>query len=146
MIDFFKGQHAFLSNFQPCTVWLDDDCYASVEHAYQAAKSFDPGYREIVRETTRPGDVKRFAKTLAAIRPDWDAVRVEIMEDLLRQKFRNPELAPKLLETGDEELVEGNTWGDTFWGVCKGKGENNLGKLLMKIRKELQDAAGRGRG
>ena len=61
------------------------------------------------------------------------------MEYLLLQKFFIPELREKLLATGNEELIEGNWWGDTYWGVCKGKGENNLGKSLMKIRTELQE-------
>jgi predicted NAD-dependent protein-ADP-ribosyltransferase YbiA (DUF1768 family) len=59
------------------------------------------------------------------------------METLLRQKFAHPELRAKLKETNDAELVEGNWWGDRFWGVCRGEGENHLGKLLMKIRAEL---------
>jgi predicted NAD-dependent protein-ADP-ribosyltransferase YbiA (DUF1768 family) len=60
------------------------------------------------------------------------------MEDLSRQKFSHPELRQKLLDTGSCTLVEGNTWGDTFWGVCDGVGENHLGKLLMTIRADLE--------
>jgi len=60
------------------------------------------------------------------------------MTDLVRQKFSNPQLAKQLLDTKDFELIEGNTWGDTFWGVCSGKGQNNLGKILMQIRNELK--------
>ena len=48
-------------------------------------------------------------------------------------------LLHKLLTTGDAKIVEGNTWGDTFWGVCGGVGENHLGKVLMRIRAELQN-------
>ena len=44
----------------------------------------------------------------------------------------------KLLDTGDTELIEGNNWHDTFWGVCKGKGQNNLGKILMEVRKDIR--------
>jgi hypothetical protein len=43
-----------------------------------------------------------------------------------------------LLATGDKELIEGNTWGDTFWGVCNGIGQNHLGKILMAKRTELK--------
>lgn len=57
-------------------------------------------------------------------RPDWEDVKVDIMLGLLRQKFQHPELGAKLLATGDAYLVEGNTWGDTFWGVFNGKGQN----------------------
>ena len=59
---------------------------------------------------------------------------------LLRRKFENPELRAKLLATGNTELIEGNTWGDTFWGaeLRTGRGQNMLGKLIMKVRAELQ--------
>lgn len=60
------------------------------------------------------------------------------MEDIVRDKFtRNEDLKAMLLATGDEGLIEGNWWGDTFWGECKGQGENHLGRILMKIRREL---------
>jgi predicted NAD-dependent protein-ADP-ribosyltransferase YbiA (DUF1768 family) len=61
------------------------------------------------------------------------------MEELLRQKFSNPVMARKLLDTDENVLVEGNDWNDTFWGVCNGKGENHLGILLMKTRKALSE-------
>ena len=61
------------------------------------------------------------------------------MLNVVRAKFdQHPDLAQKLLETGDEELVEGNTWGDRYWGVCGGKGKNMLGKILMRVREELR--------
>jgi len=57
------------------------------------------------------------------------------MEDIVRSKFvNNPLLYVKLDETNPHELVEGNWWGDKYWGVCKGVGENKLGKILMKVR------------
>lgn len=62
------------------------------------------------------------------------------MKDLIWQKFSfNNELSMKLLATGDQPIIEGNTWGDTFWGVCKGVGYNNLGKLIMERRAELRN-------
>jgi predicted NAD-dependent protein-ADP-ribosyltransferase YbiA (DUF1768 family) len=63
------------------------------------------------------------------------------MLNLLRQKFQNPELREKLLCTGKLELIEGNYWGDTYWGVCRGVGENRLGKLLMLVREEASLSA-----
>jgi predicted NAD-dependent protein-ADP-ribosyltransferase YbiA (DUF1768 family) len=63
------------------------------------------------------------------------------MLDALRDKFSDPELRAKLLATGDEFLVEGNHWGDTYWGVCNGKGRNMLGSLLMKVREEIKNDA-----
>lgn len=75
------------------------------------------------------------------IRPDWEQVKIGIMEEIVRQKFvQNPELAASLLETGDKVLIEGNRWGDICWGVDTRtwQGENHLGKILMKIRNELK--------
>ena len=43
-----------------------------------------------------------------------------------------------MIETGDEYLEEGNTWGDRIWGTVNGKGQNNLGKILMRVREELR--------
>jgi hypothetical protein len=72
------------------------------------------------------------------IREDWDYIKLGIMDQILRAKFeQNPNLMAKLKATAPKELVEGNTWGDTYWGVCRGRGENHLGRLLMKIRDDL---------
>jgi predicted NAD-dependent protein-ADP-ribosyltransferase YbiA (DUF1768 family) len=60
------------------------------------------------------------------------------MLHLLQQKFSDPVLKEKLLATGGAVLVEGNTWGDTFWGVYKRNGMNHLGRLLMKVRAECR--------
>jgi ribA/ribD-fused uncharacterized protein len=80
---------------------------------------------------------KRFFKSRKQfIRPDWEQVKIKIMEHCLLQKFApKTKLLDKLLATKDLEIIEGNTWGDVFWGQCPlGTGENHLGKLLMKIR------------
>lgn len=77
------------------------------------------------------------------LRPDWEQVKTAVMEEVVRAKFtQNPDLAALLLSTGDAELIEGNTWGDTCWGVDlrTGRGENRLGRILMKVRAELAAA------
>lgn len=140
MIDDFSGKHRFLSNFYPCQVVLDDELYSSVEHAYVAAKTIDLAVRELVRACPTPGQVKRLGRKLA-LRPDWETVKLGVMEELVRQKFTDPTLKALLLATGDAELVEGNHWGDTFWGVCNGHGTNHLGRILMRVRAELNTAA-----
>ena len=62
------------------------------------------------------------------------------MRDIIRAKFnQNSMLKLKLLETIDCELIEGNTWRDYFWGVCKGKGKNMLGNILMEVRNEISE-------
>ena len=136
-IDGFSGEFRWLSNFWPALVNLDGMTYPTVEHAYQAAKTTDEDARKLIRDAPSPGKAKRMGGRLA-IRPDWGDVKLRVMEDLLRQKFApRSELAMKLSGTGNRPITEDNSWGDVFWGVSNGTGENNLGKLIMRIRDEL---------
>ena len=138
MIDSFTGKYAFLSNYAQleCPVILGAIKFSTVEAAFQAAKTFDIEERRALA-SMKPGEAKRAGKKVA-LRPGWNAIKNDIMLHFLRQKFHgNPELAQALLDTGQEELIEGNTWGDQYWGVCQGKGENWLGRLLMQVRAEL---------
>lgn len=137
MIDSFTGENRFLSNFWPSEVELDGMLFPTVEHAYVAAKTLDLEQRAEIATVATPGQVKRLGRKLV-LRPDWEDVKLSIMEDLVRQKFQDPRLAKVLLATGDQELVEGNTWGDTFWGVCFNVGLNHLGLILMEVRDDLQ--------
>ena len=135
-IDRFAGQYASLSNFWPCPVKLDGVTYPSVEHAYQAAKTLDPVFRDMIRAAVKPAYAKRLGHA-APLREGWDDIRLEVMRELCWQKFRDPRLWQALMTTGSAELIEGNDWGDTFWGVCKGVGENHLGLILMNIRDRI---------
>lgn len=128
--------YGFLSNFHTSTVTLDGDRYPTVEHAYQASKSTDPGVRAVIRRAKSPGEAKKLGRAVQ-IRPDWDDVKVGLMKSFVREKFSSPFLAHELLKTGDSELVYGNTWNDRFWGVCRGAGQNWLGRILMEVRDEL---------
>lgn len=134
----FEGKYRFLSNFTLVKVEYDGREYPSTEHAYQAAKTLDPIQRENIRTVAGPGVAKRLGQKVK-IRDDWDQIKLQIMYDLVHEKFsRYPMLKQMLLDTGDMKIVEGNTWGDTFWGICKGVGENHLGKIIMKVREELR--------
>lgn len=129
----FSGEHRFLSNFFPSRIrWAGID-WPTVEHAYQGAKTLNPAGRALIATAPTPGKAKRLGQKLA-LREDWDDLRVGTMRELLALKFSIPELSRLLVATGTAELVEGNTWGDRFWGVCGGEGENMLGRLLMEIR------------
>lgn len=139
MIDSFSGAYHFLSNFSAAEVWLDGMSYPTVEHAYQAAKTFDVRERVRIQHADTPNEAKKLGRK-STLRNDWEEVKDEVMYKLLRQKFRqHPTLSHQLLETGDQELIEGNWWGDRYWGMCKGQGQNMLGKLLMQVRTELQE-------
>jgi len=137
-IDTFDGEYVWLSNFYPCVVRFEEHVFPSVENAYQAAKFPSEERDQFV--TMRPGVAKKLGRT-ATLPGDWNLRRIDVMITLLRYKFEaGTGLAAKLMATGDAELIEGNYWNDTFWGVYRGKGENMLGQLLMAIRAELQGA------
>jgi hypothetical protein len=95
-------------------------------------------WKAAITDAPTPGESKKLGRR-CPVREDWEEIKLSVMEELVRSKFSNPKLSQKLLETNDKLLVEGNTWGDTFWGVCNGRGENHLGKILMKVRSELKE-------
>lgn len=139
MINRFEGVHRFLSNFYGCPIEFEGITYPSVEHAYVAAKTEDERTRQIIAGIGTAREVKAYGRKLK-LRPGWNEMRLQVMEDLVRQKFTvHPMLRQALIDTGDHELVEGNYWGDTFWGVDlrTGIGHNHLGRILMKVRSEL---------
>lgn len=144
-ISHFDNEWRFLSNFEGPPVVYGMLQYRTVEHGYQASKSLDSKIRrEFLEEDLTPGGAKSRGNLLS-LRPDWDTVRLPIMEILVRQKFLDRSYLGRLLSTEQLELVEGNYWHDQFWGNCTCpkhvavEGENHLGKILMKIRAEMQN-------
>ena len=137
MIMNFRDDYYFLSNFYPCEVLYDGHKYLSAEAAFQAQKTTDNNEKALF-ETYSASVAKRHGREVC-IRDDWEKVKVSLMYDIVLAKFTsNPVLADRLLATGNETLAEGNTWGDTFWGVCNGNGKNMLGIILMKVRDALR--------
>ena len=138
VIDYFRGEYEFLSNFYLCDVEYDGLVYKSSEAAFQSAKTLDK-VKRLDFLLMSPSKSKKEGKYLD-LREDWEEVKAEIMLDVIWNKFMgNIDLARKLLATGDAELVEGNTWGDTYWGVCKGRGKNVLGEILMIVREDIRE-------
>lgn len=141
----------FLSNFYPyknkqgekypekVVVFLDGMEFDCTENAYQAAKTLDMELRSKIAKMT-PFEAKKYwIGKESQIRENWDNIKLFILRDLNFQKYRNsPTLRQMLLDTGDATLEEGNTWGDTYWGICDGVGQNHLGKILMEIRETLR--------
>jgi ribA/ribD-fused uncharacterized protein len=145
-IEKFTGENAFLSNFYPSIVTWSGHAYPTVEHAFQAAKTVDQVAR---RPFQLPSPVYQTASSAKQagrklrLRPEWEEYKLGLMHDLLRAKFNEMTMARRLLETGDALLIEGNSWGDIFWGAIRNVhgslvGENNLGRLLMEVREELR--------
>ena len=136
VISGFLGKYHFLSNFHPSFITIVGISYRSVEAAYQASKTDCINTR---REFANfePAQAKRSGKHIT-LRNGWgDVTKIECMELCLRAKFMIPELRDRLISTDPLELIETNSWGDQFWGVCNGSGRNVMGKLLMMIRDEI---------
>lgn len=135
-INSFSGDYDFLSNFYNCPVTYDGITYTNSEAAYQAQKCTDKADR-LQFVGLHAGKSKRLGRRIA-LRPDWEDIKVTEMLNIVRAKFsQNDDLKVKLLATGDSQLEEGNTWGDTTWGTVNGQGANLLGKILMQVRTEL---------
>ena len=112
-IDNFRGTHRFLSNFFPAEVAYEGAIYPSVENAFQAAKCVSASERTVFAVCS-PAEAKRFGRHVR-LRPDWEQIKLDIMRQLVTDKFaRSSELRRRLLATGDAQLIEGNTWNDTF--------------------------------
>lgn len=137
----FSGEYAFLSNFYAYHMNIDSGGtivgVPTLEHAFQALKAKTKDECDWVLASSTPGISKKRGRKVSCW-SDWNDIRDNIMLELLRIKFSEPEMAEKLLATGLATLVEGNTWGDTYWGVCRGVGENMLGTLLMQVRGEIR--------
>lgn len=148
MINTFTGRWRFLSNFYPVKIEHRGITYPSVENFYVAMKVKEdqvinnkfitaPDCQELISRIKNPAEAKKLGRIIK-VRKDWDEIKFKIMEWGVNEKFKNPELSKMLIDTGEEELVEGNTWGDTYWGVCNNIGENNLGKILMRVRDKIK--------
>ena len=140
MIDRFDGEYAFLSNYSASPFRINYVLFPTMEHYFQANKADNQNDYLHIAYAPTPGEAKRLGRKIQ-LRPDWEEIKDNVMLTGLRKKFANPELRNLLLATGDEELVEGNYWGDTYWGVCNGVGQNKLGKLLMQVREEIKNNA-----
>lgn len=133
------GWERGLSNFEIGEVYHGDRYWRTAEHAYQAAKTLSEVEKDRIFEAFSPAEAKKLGRSLT-LRPDWDTVKVGIMTAICRDKLaRWPVLRAKLLATGDEELIHVASW-DSFWGDGKdGQGRNELGRIYMKLRKEIRE-------
>lgn len=134
----FRGKYFPFSNFFNQKVEYNNLTFINNEAAFQAQKTLD---EDIKKEFCNifAGDAKRKGKEVN-LREDWESIKDNIMYELVLYKFsQNKNLKLLLIETGQEELIEGNSWGDDYWGVPFGKtGQNKLGKILMRVRSELK--------
>lgn len=139
----FKDEHRWLSNFAVSPIIISGIKYRTVEHFYQASKTIKLDESRSIITLPTPGEAKRAGRELT-IREDWDLIKVSVMTIGTYSKYtQNEDFKLKLIETGNAKIIEFNTWHDNFWGQCtcqkceKTAGENNLGKIIMQVRKDL---------
>lgn len=132
----FIDAYAFLSNFYYSPVKYRNLIYLNAEAAFQAQKeSCEKDKEQYTR--MNPAQAKLVGRN-CNLREDWEEIKEQTMYEIVKAKFtQNEALARLLLATGDAYLEEGNWWHDTTWGVCNGVGQNKLGKILMRVREEL---------
>ena len=139
IIDNFRGEYSFLSNFYGTSVIYNNHTYKSSEHAFAACKATNEKDRAYISDANTPTEAKHRGREITC-RPDWDEVKITEMGMILYCKFsQNKWLQDKLCATDDAILIEGNWWKDYFWGMVKDAqgawcGENYLGRLLMAVR------------
>ena len=132
---FFKDDFAFLSNMFPCKITYKGLTFSCSESLYQASKCKDKSLIPNFCDWNGGKAKKRGRKV--ELREDWEQIKIKVMRKIVILKFtQNPELLKRLKQI-EGPISEENTWGDTFWGICEGKGENNLGKILMEVRDSL---------
>lgn len=145
----FDGENFFLSNFHPSPIVIQpldnmELTFWTGEHMFQALKwkamtdtsdGANLAYVKAVCKNPNPNHAKKKGREVKIDTAKWEEIKIDMMRETVWEKFKqNPELRAKLMETGAAMLVEGNTWGDTFWGRVDGKGYNMLGSILMEVR------------
>lgn len=138
MIDRFEGEDHYLSNFHNSPMEYNGLKFLNAESAFQSQKATDPMVMNQFVDLP-PNKAKALGRKVV-LRDDWEKVKDQVMYEVVKNKFtQNPDLGRKLKETGDAFLEEGNSWNDTYWGICSytGEGDNKLGEILMRVRGEI---------
>lgn len=139
-INRFRGKYGWLSNFYSVNIEYEGRIYPSVEHAFMSAKNDSEEWKDFCSNPKNTAsEVKAFGREIKLI-PDWDTKRISVMRACIKAKFSQEPFRSKLLATEDAEIIEGNTWGDTYWGfdTRKQKGKNYLGRIIMETRDLLK--------
>lgn len=133
----FRGEYFFLSNFYECPVTWNGLTFKNSEAAFQSAKAPDSMKESF---TFMTAEMSKKVGRSVALPMNWERNKESIMREILICKFtQNEDIKQKLLDTGDAVLIESNTWGDKYWGMCYGVGKNRLGNILMEIRTMLRE-------
>jgi len=155
----FRGEYRFLSNFYTApfnsgllypmhTMFVEQYpemvVFHSVEAFFQSMKTSSPVIAISIGDMLNPAEAKRAGKRVA-LRQDWLDIREFVMKAGLVAKYQsNPALAARLVATAPAFLIEGNYWGDSYWGydLKRNYGHNRLGSLTMDVRHILTPPQG----
>lgn len=138
-IPHYESSYFLFSNFSPHQILYKDVLYSTLEHAFQAQKFLNEDARDKVKNAKSPLEALQLGRSLPGKRNDWSSIKLDCMYQLLKAKVeQHEEVKSKLFASGNEEVVEQNP-NDDFWGSGPdGNGQNQMGKILMKIRDELK--------
>lgn len=138
ILTFTTTDTRWLSNMTYVDIYHKGILYPSTENFYQAMKYSEVSKR-IYIASLKPTEAKRYSRNNKMTSEGFEANKLDIMLFAQRKKFNQEPFRSKLLATGKAFLEEGNWWGDKFWGVDikTREGENNLGRLIMQVRGEL---------
>ena len=137
-------EYGCFSNFSPHPIEVDGKVWPTSEHYFQAQKFLGSEHAEAIRREPSPMVAARMGRDRAQpLRPDWEAVKDDVMRAAVRAKFRqHPELRDVLLATGEAEIIE-HTANDSYWADGgDGSGKNMLGRILEQVREELRRESG----
>jgi ribA/ribD-fused uncharacterized protein len=148
VISDFRGEYFFLSNYYTAPFGWRGIEFQSAEQAFAYAKTAytvqmkQESFGRAILAAKTPGEAKKLGREVPMLNVDeWDKNKVYYMREIIHAKFHwVPGLAGRLINTDSAMLVEGNTWGDKYWGRCldtatgKMVGLNKLGVLLMEER------------
>jgi hypothetical protein len=142
MIHFYGTKDEFdcFSNFARYPIEIAGKLWPTSEHYFQGQKFAGTEHEEAIRLQNSATIAARIGRDRERpLRPDWEAVKDDIMREAVRAKFtQHADLRDMLLGTGDCEIVE-HTERDRYWGDGgDGSGRNMLGRILMEIREELR--------
>ncbi|KAF8821885.1 FHA domain-containing protein [Cardiosporidium cionae] len=136
-LDSFTGAYHWLSLEYPCPVYFRDHIYPSALHAVLIAQYPHVDFEEMALLTTHK-ELQNFVREKEEL-AEWPKIRLKIMENIMRDKFRrNEALREKLRDTGQRELIWNNKE-DAFFGQIDFRGQNNLGRILQAIRNNILD-------
>lgn len=140
---FSTPETRWLSNFVTVEVTFRGRKFPTVEHAYMSAKIDDENWIEFCTSPARTASqIKQKTNEELLTNPNivtnWEDIKIDVMRECLFSKYQQEPFKTKLIETGNQNIQEGNWWNDKFWGVdlkeSPNVGENHLGRLIMEIR------------